>query len=90
MSCKDISDIQVCESVRDCRWFAQWPYQLLAERTGQPEKVCYRAMERACRRGLIEYGVSLRSGWLTEKGQAILRTASADTVEITQESLPGA
>ena len=49
-----------------------WPYETLAARTGQPEKVCYRAMERAERRGLIEYGVSLRTGWLTEAGKALL------------------
>lgn len=49
-----------------------WPYEALAASTGQPEKVCYRAMERAERRGLIEYGVSLRTGWLTEAGKALL------------------
>ena len=27
--------------------------------TGQPEKVCWRAMERTCRRDLIDYGSSL-------------------------------
>jgi hypothetical protein len=46
---------------------------ILMEATGQPEKVVYRAMERAYNRGYIEYGVSMRSGWLTEKGQAFYR-----------------
>lgn len=50
-----------------------WPYDLLAEWTGQPIKVCYRAMERAAERDLIEYGVSLRTGWLTDKGKALLK-----------------
>lgn len=50
-----------------------WPYDLLAERTGECEKVCYRAMERAFARDLIEYGTSLRSGWLTEKGKALIK-----------------
>ena len=50
-----------------------WPYELLAQRTGECEKVCYRAMERAYERDLIEYGTSLRSGWLTEKGKALLK-----------------
>ena len=51
---------------------APWPYELLAERTGECEKVCYRAMERAYDRGLIEFGTSLRSGWLTDEGEALL------------------
>lgn len=33
-----------------------------------PFKVAYRAMERACAAGMIEYGTSLRTGWLTAKG----------------------
>jgi hypothetical protein len=45
---------------------------ILKDGTGQPAKVVYRAMERAYSRGYIEYGVSLRSGWLTEKGLALL------------------
>lgn len=49
-----------------------FPYEALAAQTGQPEKVCYRAMERAERHGLIECGVSLRTGWLTEAGHAVL------------------
>lgn len=49
-----------------------YPYEALAVETGQPEKVCYRAMERAERRGLIECGVSLRTGWLTAEGTALL------------------
>lgn len=49
-----------------------FPYEALAAQTGQPEKVCYRAMERAERRGLIEVGTSLRTGWLSEKGKELL------------------
>lgn len=54
---------------------APWPYDLLMERTGECFKVCYKSMERACDRDLIEYGVSLRSGWLTDKGKALLASA---------------
>jgi len=39
---------------------------------GCPEKVIYAAMERTYDHGLIECGVSLRSGWLTEKGKEFL------------------
>lgn len=53
--------------------YPPYPYEALAAETGQPEKVCFRAMERAADRGLIEYGVSLRTGWLTEKGKQLAR-----------------
>lgn len=77
MSMKDVPDRLVCYAVQfyqdnyreaEC----PFPYELLAIATGQPEKVCFRAMERADRHGLIEYGVSLRTGRLTEKGKALL------------------
>lgn len=74
MSMKHVSDSEVCRAYVDAKaqGFQRWPYELLAERTGQCEKVCFRAMERADRRGLIEYGVSLRTGWLTPAGEALL------------------
>jgi hypothetical protein len=52
---------------------SKWAYDYLMEITGQPFKVCYRAMERADDRKYIDYGVSLRSGWLTEKGENLLK-----------------
>ncbi len=70
MATKDITDKQVAQAYRaksetqDCLW----PYDFLHKWTGQPIKVCYRAMERAHKRGLVDYGTSLRSGWLTRKG----------------------
>ena len=33
-----------------------------------PEKVVYRKMEKLNAQGYLEYGVSLRTAWLTEKG----------------------
>lgn len=51
---------------------SKFPYDYLSEWTGYPEKVCYAAMERAVDHDLIEYGVSLRTGWLTEKGKSVL------------------
>ncbi|HEY5798298.1 MAG TPA: hypothetical protein VIU82_25130 [Bosea sp. (in: a-proteobacteria)] len=54
---------------------AEWPkfpYETLAALTGAPEKVTYAACERACDRNLIEFGVSLRTGWLTTKGEELL------------------
>jgi hypothetical protein len=77
MATKDITDRQVCEAyAARAKDGLPWPDDRLAAMTGQCEKVCYRAMERAEQRGLIEYGVSLRSGWLTDKGLALLATPS--------------
>lgn len=80
MATKDITDRQVCQAYaksaaeRGPDWDKpySWPYEHLVEMTGQPMKVCYRAMERAEERGLIDYGVSLRTGFLTEKGIDLL------------------
>ena len=55
-----------------------YPYEILSAVTGECEKVCFRAMERACDRGYIEYGVSLRTGWLTRKGAELIGLLSCD------------
>ena len=80
MATKDITDKQVCEAYAQydklCTLNAlniEYPNEILHRITGQVEKVCYRAMERAHERGLIDFGVSLRTGWLTEKGKELLK-----------------
>lgn len=80
MARKDISDLQVVLAYRKSKLARtslsmMYPYDFLMEETGQSFKVCYRAMERADKRGLIDYGVSLRTGWLTEKGLELLETS---------------
>lgn len=84
MAMKDITDLQVVQAQQ--RWQenqeGQWAYEILATETGQPEKVCYRCMERAAERGLLEYGVSLRTAWLTEKGKALLGIPRHDETRI--------
>lgn len=40
---------------------------------GYPEKQADRVLEDAAVEGLIEYGVSARTGWLTDKGMVLLR-----------------
>lgn len=40
---------------------------------GYPEKQADRVLEDAAFEDLIEYGVSARTGWLTDKGRALLR-----------------
>jgi len=54
-----------------------WPEKILSARHGCHEKVALAAMERALSRGLIDYGVILRAGWVTEKGKALLRQERA-------------
>lgn len=74
MATKDISDKQVCEAYEQSKNPPHmWPHSILMKTTGQPEKVCWRAMERAYDRDYIECGVSLRSGWLTGKGKLLLK-----------------
>lgn len=70
MATKDITDRQVCLAYQQAH--DRFPSEILEATTGQCAKVCYRAMERAFRRGLIDYGTSLRSGWLTAKGLEVL------------------
>lgn len=75
MATKDITDQQVCEAYATFHEDTSkqpWPYEILSKRTGECVKVCFRACERAARRGLVEYGVSLRSGWLTPKGEELV------------------
>lgn len=72
MARKHVPDVLVCKAyvvAKANRIVAfEWPYDILHRWTGEPIKVCYRAMERARDHGLINYGTSLRSGWLTEGG----------------------
>ena len=76
MATKDITDIQVILAFIESRKpniIGKYPYDFLMEETGQPFKVCYRAMERAEGRGYIDCGVSLRTGWVTDKGYEYLK-----------------
>lgn len=80
---KMITDVQVCMAVRmyhvglDNRLpgvpAPAYPYTILSEQLDVPEKVAYSAIIRAHRNGLIEYGTSLRTGWLTTKGIQLLQ-----------------
>lgn len=77
MATKDITDRQVLLAYAECDWrrgstLGANPIELLMRMTGQPEKVCWRACERAFKRDLLDYGVSLKCAWLTEKGRQCL------------------
>lgn len=67
MKITDTEVLRACwESSYDTERFS---IDILAESTGQPYKVCLRAMERTVRKGLIDYGVSIKGAWLTKKGR---------------------
>lgn len=87
MATKDITDMQVVQAFaemaqrrgagRGSGQGFEYADVILQRMTNQPPKVCERAMERACGRGLVEYGMWLRGGWLTEKGKALIASAAA-------------
>lgn len=81
MKTADITDFQVCAAVQAYqekpKGDKRWPYDFLQEWTGAPFKVCYSALERASKRALIDYGVSLRTGWLTPRGKKVLEEGAA-------------
>ena len=72
MATKNITDYQVCTAYVAAKLKGVWPYEILQKETGEPFKVCWRAMERAVGRGLIDYGVSLRTGWITSRGICLI------------------
>lgn len=60
----------------------------LMEMTGKSEKECLAAMEKAADLGLVEYGVSLRSGWLTHKGYNLIHnTEGTQVIKINIDQL---
>lgn len=77
MKRSDITDLMVVQAYDRATTYAiamrPFAYEILAEETGAPEKICLAACERACDHGLIDYGVSLRAGFLTDKGRQLLR-----------------
>lgn len=86
MARKDVPDLLVCRVYREMwarrhanpgRSGRPWPEEMLATETGQPQKVCYRAMERAFEHGLLDYGMWLRGAWLTPAGLELLASAEA-------------
>ncbi len=91
MSRKDIPDEMVVRAYIESRESIpkRFPYDFLMEWTGQPLKVCHAAMERACQRGFIEYGVCLRSGWVEPAGLELIgERAPAQRTSLFQPRTP--
>lgn len=68
MKTSDITDTEVCICFAECPPGQSGcrPFQALMRKTGAPKKVALAACERAAERGL-----SLQTGWLTEKGKLL-------------------
>ena len=71
---KDISDYEVCLAFREYRLNPKngYPYNLIARKFYCNENVAFAAMERALKNDLVDFGVSLRTGFLTQKGLDLL------------------
>lgn len=74
---KDVPELRLLQVIRDRRavpgLWRHFPHELL----DMPEKLIERKMEQLERRGYLDVGVSLRTGWLTEAGVARLRELEA-------------
>lgn len=73
MQVKDISTLQVLEAY-DRPKASDYADDRLIAATKAPPKVAQRAMERELAKGLVDYGMWLRGGWLTDKGRQQLET----------------
>jgi hypothetical protein len=68
----DITDQQVLSACIVSRGFRmRSSFEVLLDITDAPEKVALRAMQRASRRGLIDWGVSVRYAWPTPEGDRV-------------------
>ena len=79
MSRKNISDYLVVKAVDESAYDRdRWACEILQNYTGEPQKVCYRAMERAHERGYLDFGVSLGTAWVTDKGKELLKRGESN------------
>jgi len=98
MARKDITDRQVLLAYRErealmnlpenANRHVPYPEEILSALTGQCEKVCYRAMERAFTRGYLDYGMWLRGAWITEEGEEFLKQNRMSSPPPPPPSLP--
>ncbi len=74
------SDITTKQVLEACHKFhngdTRNSLQILMDETGLPDKICYAAMEREDEKELIDYGVSLRTAWVTKEGYEFLKSPS--------------
>jgi hypothetical protein len=73
---KIMAGLRAFQAVADHRYeegpAGYWFADAVLIREGYPEKVAASILDRLARLDFIEWGVSMRTGWLTERGQAVL------------------
>lgn len=78
MKLKDIPVEEVL--IQQQKWWKNnelpFTYEVLGEKYGS-EKLVYKKMEKLAGLGYLEYGVSLRTAWLTEKGKELVDNISS-------------
>jgi hypothetical protein len=68
---KNVSTIDVLRFQQE--WWEDKRLPYAYERfPNMPQKVVYRKMEKLVVQGFLEYGVSLRTSWLTDKAKKLL------------------
>lgn len=74
MKRKDIPTISVLKAYKKMEDTVRGKFvdEILMEEFNAPEKLVYSAINRDYDKGFIEFGVSIRSGWLTESGEKYL------------------
>ena len=76
----DISTLIVLEAAERAHTEkAGMTWQYIQRKTAAPEKVINAAMQREDDRGFLEWGVSLRTAWLTDTGKAKLNELRKET-----------
>lgn len=85
MATKDISDYDCCVAATFGfgNGGSMRTGDALVYRTGQHEKVCQRALERAVRRGYLDCGINEWNAFLTPKGKELLECHRLDTTTPT-------
>lgn len=81
-------DVPVVEVLRACQRFhaglGETPDKVLADRF--PLKVIMARMDQLCDRGFIDYGVSLRTAFLTPRGASWLEEWEASNIILAEVS----
>ena len=71
MNRRDISTLIVLEAAEYAHTVGlnKMTWEHIQDQTSAPEKVIYAAMDREDKQGYLKWGVSLRTAWLSEKGE---------------------
>lgn len=71
---KDISDEDMLRYLADdkAKYDGCRTYEIMAAHFQTHEKVIDRVLERLAKRGYIDWGVSIRLCWLTDKGKELI------------------